>query len=162
MQDIPYWITRFTNIRDRDVKGKPIFSEFASKISKMLEGTVFVAHNVNFDYSFLLHEMKRIDENFNFPKICTVMLGRKLVPELQSANLDAMSAYFDIEIDNRHRALPDAQATAQILNEFISIAKEKYSSKTFFDLEKVQWLRINGYYPYGNEQLFKDSPAHLR
>ena len=141
-QDIPYWITKYTNLRNRDVQGQPIFANFAPKLEDMLRDTVFVAHNVNFDYWFMYFEMKREGIKFNFPRLCTVMLGRKLLHELPSANLDSLSDYYGIEIENRHRALPDAQATAEILINFIEIAKEKYSAKTFFDLERLQWLKV--------------------
>jgi DNA polymerase-3 subunit epsilon len=141
-QKIGKWITYYTNLRDCHVRGKPTFDRFVPKIQRLLEKSVFVAHNVNFDYSFLTQEMRRIGREFNYPRICTVQLGRKLLPQLANAHLDALSDYYNIKISQRHRALPDALATAEVLNNFIEIAREKYGAKTYFDLERLQRLKI--------------------
>ncbi len=142
-QEISYWITFYTNLRDSDVNDKPVFNDFAEKIADMLKNTVFVAHNVGFDYSFLNYEMKRAKQQFDHPKLCTVMLGRKLLPQLANAHLDALSDYYNIKITNRHRALPDAEATAVVFQNFIEIAQKKYGAKTFFDLEKLQKIKVD-------------------
>lgn len=142
-QTVESWITFYTNISDFQVKNKPTYDVFAPKIHSLLEGTIFVGHNVEFDYSFVEAEMHRASFPFSYPKLCTVKLGRKLLPELKNAHLDAISDYYGIEISARHRALPDAEATALILLEFISKAKEQHSAKTFFDLERLQHIRVN-------------------
>lgn len=142
-QEISYWITHYTKLTAKDVAGKPTFGFFAPKINSLLKETVFVAHNVGFDYSFLSSEMKNANFPFSYPKLCTVLLGRKLLPKLSNAHLDALSDYYNIEISARHRALPDAEATAVILVKFIEIAKEKYGARTFFDLEKLQGIKID-------------------
>ena len=141
-QKIPYWITTFTNIRGHQVKGKPLFDQVAPKISSLLTDTIFVAHNVSFDYSFVQAEMQKAKHDFDFPRLCTVQLGRKLLPTLPGANLDVLSKYFEINISARHRALPDAEATALILLEYIKIAKDKYHAKSFFDLERLQRIKV--------------------
>jgi DNA polymerase III subunit epsilon len=142
-QDVPFWISKYTHLTYDMVKGLPAFKSYIPKIQSLLKGTIFVGHNVMFDYSFLYHEMKREGADFNYPKLCTVMLGRKLLPQLANAHLDALADYYQIKISQRHRALPDAEATAIVLSEFIKIAREKYSAKTFFDLERLQRLYID-------------------
>jgi len=142
-QSVPRWITHYTHLTYRDVKGKPVFSQLANKINKYLENKIFVAHNANFDYWFLFNEMKRLDYEFFYPKLCTVMLGRKLLPSLPRAHLDMFADYYNLKISQRHRALPDAEAAAFIFIEFIKIAKEKYGVKTYFDLEKLQWISVS-------------------
>lgn len=142
-QSIDYWITYYTKLRDKDVKNKPTFKTFAPKINELLTDTIFVGHNAGFDYGFLTNEMIRCGFDFKHPKLCTVLLGRKLLPQLANAHLDALSAYYKIKISARHRALPDAQATAYVLNKFIGIAKEQYKAKNFFDLERLQHLKID-------------------
>ena len=139
-QSVPRWITHYTHLAYKDVKGKPLFSELVGKISKYLKNKIFVAHNVNFDYWFLFNEMKRLEYEFSYPKLCTVLLGRKLLPNLPSANLDMLADYYNLKISQRHRALPDAEAAAYILIEFIKVAKEKYGVRNYFDLEKLQWI----------------------
>lgn len=148
-QPIPYWITFYTHLRDSDVSGKPVFSKIASKVQELLKESVFVGHNVGFDYSFLSEEMKRCELPFNPPRICTVQLGRKLLPQLANAHLDALSDFYNIKISARHRALPDAEATAVVLGNFLEIAKTKYHAKNFFDLERLQRLNVRR----GNQEI---------
>lgn len=141
-QDVPYFITKYTRLRNSHVDNKPEFAHYSEHIKNKLANTIFVAHNVSFDYWFLYHEFKRLNQDLDLPKICTVLLGRKFLPELSNAHLDALSEYYGIEIEARHRALPDAKATALVLLEFLDIAKKKYKAKTYFDLEKLQRLKI--------------------
>ncbi|MFZ5425072.1 MAG: PolC-type DNA polymerase III [Patescibacteria group bacterium] len=142
-QKIPYWITTFTNLRDADVAGKPIFREIAHKVNELTNDTIFVAHNVGFDYPFIASEMQNVGHLFEVPRICTVQLSRKLLPNLPSANLDTLSEYFNIKISARHRALPDAEATAVVLIELVKIASKKYGVKNFFDLERLQRIKVD-------------------
>lgn len=150
-QPIPYWITFYTKLTEKDVKGKPTFDTLSEKIHNLLKNSVFVGHNVGFDYSFVSSEFERCGVAFSSPKICTVLLGRKLLPHLANAHLDALSDFYNIKISQRHRALPDALATAHVLNEFIKIAKEKHKAKNFFDLERLQHLAIDRTLHRGNE-----------
>ncbi|MEZ6255168.1 MAG: exonuclease domain-containing protein [Patescibacteria group bacterium] len=142
-QEVPYWITEFTGIDNFHVKGKPIFKHYFPKIKSYLDNSIFVAHNVGFDYGFIKEEFLRCEHTFIAPNLCTVKLARKLLPNLSGSNLDVLSDYYNIEISARHRALPDAQATAVVLLEFIKIAREKYNARTFVDLERLQALKID-------------------
>lgn len=138
-QEIDPWITYYTNIRNDDLKGRPVFSEIAGEIEKMLKNTIFVAHNAGFDRAFLSKEMNLSKKDFNCPVLCTVRLSRKFLPGLDFYHLDAVSQHYDIIIKQRHRALPDAYATALVLIEYLKTAKSKYRSRNFFDFEKLQW-----------------------
>lgn len=151
-QEVPFWITHYTKLTDAHVFGKPKFNELAHKINFILNDSIFVGHNAGFDYSFLSNEMHRAGIEFVLPKLCTVMLGRKLLPQLANAHLDAISDFYNISISARHRALPDAQATAEILINFINIAKEKYNAKTYFDLENLQRIKIDKEKLFSNEK----------
>lgn len=153
-QDVPFFITYYTKLRYKDVEGKPTFDAMLEEISTRLAQNVFVAHNVSFDYSFLANEFKRHDKEFNYPRLCTVKLGRKLLPQLANAHLDALADHYNLKITQRHRALPDAYATAQILINFINIAKKKYNAKTYFDLERIQRFRVNKHAEQTNGLLF--------
>ncbi len=141
-QQIPYWITEFTNLDDFKVRGQPKFANVINDIQQRIENTVFVAHNVGFDYWFLHHEFKRANREFGVPKLCTVQLARKLLPQLRYANLDLLANFYDITIDNRHRALPDAEATAIVFSKLLDLAVNKYGVQNFFDLEALQRLNV--------------------
>jgi DNA polymerase-3 subunit epsilon len=84
---IPLYIQALTGISDEMVLESPPFKEVAEKVFRMLEGRVFVAHNVNFDYSFIKHHLEIAGYPFNAQKLCTVRLSRKLKPGLKSYSL---------------------------------------------------------------------------
>ncbi|MEP1385484.1 MAG: exonuclease domain-containing protein [Paraglaciecola sp.] len=113
---ISKFITKLTGINNTMVKGAPLFCEVADTFADFVQGCIFVAHNVNFDYGFIKQEYQRIDRKFSMPKLCTVRESRKYLPGLKSYSLANLCEHFEIPLVNHHRALCDAQATAQILN----------------------------------------------
>jgi DNA polymerase-3 subunit epsilon len=113
-QSIPYYIRGLTGIDDAMVANAPLFSEVAEKIYETLQGCVFVAHSVNFDYSFVKHALQACGYELNLKKLCTVRLSRKIIPGLPSYSLGKICAYLDINITNRHRAGGDAEATVKL------------------------------------------------
>jgi DNA polymerase III subunit epsilon len=123
---IPSMITSLTGITHEMVAGAPRFCEVAASVSEWIAGRVFVAHNAAFDWRFLGHEMEMATGARPAGRqLCTVRLARKLLPELPSRSLDALSVYFGVEIESRHRALDDAVATAHILLRLIDILEDR-------------------------------------
>lgn len=112
---IPAFITELTGISDDMVKEAPLFSEIADSFKAFLSGSIFVAHNVNFDYGFIKAEFARIEESFAMPKLCTVKEMRRFYPGYDSYGLANLCKEFEIELNNHHRAMSDADATAQLL-----------------------------------------------
>jgi DNA polymerase-3 subunit epsilon len=112
--NIPYSITRLTGITNEMVAGAPKFYEIAKKIVELTAGRIFVAHNAMFDYSFVKEEFKRLGYDFKRKTICTVKLGRKLLPGHRSYSLGNICADLGIQITDRHRAIGDALATAKL------------------------------------------------
>ena len=108
-------ITHLTGISNAMVEDAPIFAEIADQLKKQLEGCVFVAHNVGFDYGFIKAAYLAIDRSFSMPKLCTVRNARKAFPGLKSYSLGKLVEHFDIDLKNHHRALDDARATAHLL-----------------------------------------------
>jgi DNA polymerase-3 subunit epsilon len=121
-RSIPEHITRLTGISNEMVADAPRFFEIAKDIVEWTQGHIFVAHNVRFDYSFLRAEFERLGYTFSRRKLCTVKLSRKMLPGLPSYSLGKLIQSLGIEVDARHRALADAQATAELLG--IILAKE--------------------------------------
>lgn len=113
------FITRLTGIREEDLVHAPTFEEIIYDIESRLDGNFFVAHNVSFDYGFLKTEFQRAGKTFYKERFCTVKLGRKLFPGHQRYNLDALIERFGVCVQNRHRALDDAMATAEILLKYL-------------------------------------------
>ena len=83
-RSIPYSITRITGINDDMVADAPKFYEVAKDIVEIMEGCIFIAHNVKFDYGFIKQEFKNLGYPFNKKRLCTVKLTRRHVPGLKS------------------------------------------------------------------------------
>lgn len=116
---IPYQITQITGITNEMVKDAPRFYEVAKKIVEMTEGAVFVAHNVNFDYGFIKSEFKDLGFPYTRKTLCTVRMSRVAFPGFKSYSLGNLCQSLGITLNNRHRALGDAQATAILFDQII-------------------------------------------
>jgi DNA polymerase-3 subunit epsilon len=110
---IPAGIQHFTGITDEMVRCAPFFEDVAQELERRLDGRLFVAHNARFDYGFLRSELARTGRKLTNRMACTVRLSRRLYPEMERHNLDAVIAHHGLSIEARHRALPDAQALWQ-------------------------------------------------
>ena len=85
--DIPVYIRALTGISNEMVQDAPPFEDVAADIYHLLHGKIFVAHNVNFDYSFIRHHLSAAGYDLQCNKLCTVRLGRKILPGLPSYSL---------------------------------------------------------------------------
>ncbi|HEY0243916.1 MAG TPA: 3'-5' exonuclease [Gemmatimonadaceae bacterium] len=136
-RSIPPFVTRLTNISWEMVKDAPTFSAIVPALLEKLEGNVFVAHNAQFDWSFLTHEIQRTSgARITGNQLCTVRLARRLLPHLPKRSLDYVANYYGIEITGRHRAAGDALATARCLLRLLDEAADRGCS-TWEDLEKL-------------------------
>jgi DNA polymerase-3 subunit epsilon len=112
---IPPWVSRLTNISAEMVRRAPTFAEICDQVLGALDGRVFVAHNVNFDWRFLNMEIERATgRTLAGRKLCTVKLVKKLLPQLRRRSLDYVALHYGVEIKQRHRAGGDAEATARV------------------------------------------------
>lgn len=112
---LPQFITNLTGITENDLADKPLFAAVANELHEFLDGAVFVAHNVRFDYSFLKQEFKRIGKTFCPRQLCTVRLSRALYPEQKSHKLQHLIDRHGLQVSARHRAYDDAHALWQFL-----------------------------------------------
>jgi len=123
---IPSMITRLTGITQEMVATAPSFGEVANRVAGAMEGAVFVAHNASYDWGFVSYEMRRATGRaLSGRHLCTVKLAGKLMPELTSRGLDSLARWFGLEIVERHRALDDATATAEVLIRFLEMLEER-------------------------------------
>ena len=111
---IPRYIQALTGITNAMVSQAPRFEEVAPKIYGLLHDKVFVAHNVNFDYSFIRHHLAQCGYELDCKKLCTVRLGRKVLPGHRSYSLGNICRSLEIEIEQRHRAGGDTLATVKL------------------------------------------------
>lgn len=112
---IPYFIQRLTGINNSMVANAPAFEEIAGQVYELLQDKVFVAHNVNFDYSFVKHHLQGAGYDLDTKKLCTVRLARKVLPGLNGYSLGKLTQRLEITHANHHRAGGDALATADLL-----------------------------------------------
>ncbi len=122
---IPPWVARLTGIKNRDLEGAPTFSDVAETVASLLDGNVFVAHDIRFDLPFLSWEFAR--RGVVRPAVtglCTLQLSRQLWPELSSRSLPELARHFDVAHENPHRAGDDAEATAAVLQAALTDVKE--------------------------------------
>jgi DNA polymerase III subunit epsilon len=131
---IPYGITQLTGITQEMVQGQPKFYELARQVVEMTEGAIFVAHNVRFDYSFLREEFRRLGYTFTRKLLCTVRLGRMAFPGLPSYSLGRLAPALGIPINGRHRALGDAQATAELLRRILATEENGQEAEQMINL----------------------------
>lgn len=115
MRAIPPFISRLTGISQAMVENAPTFAEIASRVAEFLKGCLFVAHNAKFDFAFVKAEFNRAGFEFSAPQLCTVVAARRYFPKLNAYGLAALCEHFAIPLQNHHRALADAEATAQLL-----------------------------------------------
>lgn len=139
-QSIPIFIQGLTGITDEMVSKAPPFTDVASKIFSLLDQKIFVAHNVNFDFSFVHHHLKKEGYVLNSKKLCTVRLARKIFPGLPSYSLGKLTRNFDIHIENRHRAMGDAFATATIFKMMLEADEHQYIKEALTAKIKEQAL----------------------
>lgn len=143
MQPIPTFITSLTGIDSAMVADAPVFDEIADVLFEMLNENIFVAHNVNFDYSFVKHQLKRSGYELTAKKLCTVRLGRRVFPGLQSYSLGNLCRSLKIPIENRHRADGDAKATVKLFEYMLANGGMTHIDQMLKRSSAEHWLPLN-------------------
>jgi DNA polymerase-3 subunit epsilon len=106
---IPADIQWLTGITNEMVRHAPPFADVAQTLFDRLEGAIFVAHNARYDYGFIRAEFDRVGLPYSAKTLCTVRLSRYLYPDRAPHTLDALIDRFNLEGEQRHRALGDAR-----------------------------------------------------
>lgn len=142
-KDIPLAIFALTGINNGTVRDAPTFDEISEKVLEMLAGRIFVAHNVNFDYSFVRHELEMSGFKWTAKKLCTVRAARKIKPGLSSYSLGNLCHSLKIPIENRHRAGGDTDATAILFSKLLKWDTEGEIAKMIKKTSQDQRLPPN-------------------
>ncbi len=125
-REIPWNVVRLTGITDAMVADKPGLMEVLPGFLDFIDGCVFVAHCANFDLHFLQYYAEEyLERDFSPRVLCTFELANRLLPDQKRFNLGELSAALGLSDseDGRHRALGDAQATAQIFIRFAQMCR---------------------------------------
>lgn len=107
---LPPMITQITGIDAFSLTRAPLFEEVSYNVREMLDGAMFVAHNVRFDYAFIKHEFKRLGIEYSADTIDTVKLSHLLFPKFRKHDLSSIIERHSLTVQNRHRAFDDAKA----------------------------------------------------
>ena len=143
VMSIPRYVQALTGITDEMVSGAPSFEEIAPSLYEWLQGHIFVAHNVNFDYSFLNHQLKAAGFDLNCKKLCTIRLSRKVFPGAPSYGLGKICDHLGIAIPNRHRAGGDADATVLLFERILQAGGQQHINTMLKGNSKEQYLPVN-------------------
>ncbi len=122
---IPYEIEELTGIKDSMLKDAGLIEEVLPEFLTFCEGSVLVAHNAEFDVNFIRLKAEKLGLDTDFTVADTMTLARVLLPELKTFNLKSVSKALNILLENHHRAVDDAEATAGIFLRFLDMLKEK-------------------------------------
>jgi DNA polymerase-3 subunit epsilon len=152
-QSVPGRITKMTGITTGMVFEAPPADEVLPDYRAFLGDGILVAHNVSFDGSFLDAELQRMgDETLPNETLCTVRLARRLLPGLDSKGLSRLAQFYDIDVEGRHRALGDAEATSVVLRRFVSQLAFEHEVETVEALLRFQ---------HQSYQTVREVPGHI-
>lgn len=140
---IPAQIFALTGIDNDLVENAPFFEDIAETVYLLLKDRVFVAHNVNFDYSFLFKQLKDAGFLLQTKKLCTIRYARKVFPDLSSYSLGKLCKQLNIPLFNAHRAGGDADATILLFEKLLKTDTEHTYLQTFFENPVEQRIPIN-------------------
>ncbi len=115
---IPYEIEQLTSINDEMVSGAPDIGTVLPQFMEFSRGAVMVAHNADFDMSFIKKNCQRQGIDCHKTVLDTVALARVLLPQLNRFKLDTVAKALNIKLGHHHRAVDDAECTAEIFIRF--------------------------------------------
>lgn len=155
---IPRSITHLTGIDDAMVTGAPAIEGVIPSFAEFARGSVFVAHNARFDFTFLNVALQRLDyDPLSAPPVCTARLARRVVwPDVPNVRLQTLAQYFRTSVRPSHRALPDAEACAEVLHGLLELGG-RLGILTLGDLHAA--VRARGRPNYGKIRLAGHLPS---
>ena len=124
-EPIPYRITKLTTITDADVMDAPTIDQVLPEFFAFCEGCVLVAHNASFDTGFIKENERKLELPYAYTHVDTLAMARVLLPQLAKFTLDHVAKTVGVSLENHHRAVDDAEATAEIFEKFIPMLLEK-------------------------------------
>ncbi len=122
---IPEEITKLTSITNEMVRDAERIEEVLPKFLKFCENCILVAHNASFDVGFIRKKAELLQIKVGFTSVDTVAIARILLPHLTNYKLHIVCKELNISLENHHRAVDDAMATAEIYKKFLVMLKEK-------------------------------------
>lgn len=148
---IPAEITKLTGITNEMVADAPVITEILPKFLEFCQDAVLVAHNANFDTGFIrLNAERKCGIEVKNTVLDTLELSRALLPELKKHKLDIVCEQLGVSLEGHHRAVNDAEATAEVFLKFIDMLLEKEIYKVddinVFSSQTVNYKKLKAYH----------------
>ncbi len=122
---IPFEIEKLTGITDDMVMGAEQIDVVLPRFLEFCEGCILVAHNARFDMSFIMENCDRQGISHDFTYVDTVGIARIFLPGQKKHTLDAVAKALGVSLENHHRAVDDAEATAEIFVKLIVLMEKE-------------------------------------
>lgn len=151
--DVPYWITKLTGITNKELASAPYFEDIGAQLYEFMKDSIFVAHNVIFDYSFLKREFSALDFDFKPKLFCTVKMSRAIWREHKGHSLEKIIHRHNIPFTARHRAYDDAKA----MFDFVTLTVAEKGSQAFLENIALQ-LKTKSLPPHVDEAVILNLP----
>jgi len=148
---ISRFIESYTGITNDMLKGQPRCEEVMAEFAEFLEGRNIVAHNASFDRRFLEAELKRTNRAYRGACCCSLLVSRRIYQDAPNHRLQTLVSHAGIPRTGRfHRALADAEMTAQVWLSMIERIRRQYGIKTIYfdqlsELSKIDRLYVHRY-----------------
>ena len=113
-------VVSITGINDEMLVGQPPIEDVLGDFVSFFEGATLVAHNAEFDMAFLTAACQRIGWRLQWPAFCTLKMARRILPQLESRNLDTLAGHYDLSFEARHRSIGDVKVTCAVMNEMLA------------------------------------------
>lgn len=126
---LPRFITDLTGISNSMLKGKPRPQKVMPNLKNFIGNRVILAHNASFDSKFLYAEMNRANLDIDNEILCTLLLSRRLIPDVYDYKLGTLAEFLNVKIGRAHRAIDDALATAKLWNHLHEVVSESLGIK---------------------------------
>jgi DNA polymerase-3 subunit alpha (Gram-positive type) len=134
---IPYRIEKLTSINDQMVSASPSIEEVLPKFLEFCKGCVLVAHNARFDVGFIRENCRRMGLPTEYPYVDTMGISRAILPDQSKHTLDALVKVMGVKLNDHHRAVNDAEATAELFLKFLDILEDEKHITDFDALNKM-------------------------
>ena len=131
---VTWTTTRITGLTAKDLQDQPRLCEVIDSFLQFIKGSVLVAHNAEFDASFLRAACDKHEWDFHCPIYCTLRMAQQLLPDLPRHKLDTLAAHFKLSFSARHRSIGDAEVTAQVFKHMLNLRMSDLNSITLADL----------------------------
>ncbi|MBQ4068413.1 MAG: PolC-type DNA polymerase III [Lachnospiraceae bacterium] len=149
-EPIPFRIEELTGINDSMVVNARVIEEILPEFLEFAKGSIMVAHNADFDMSFIINNCNRFNIEHDFTYIDTVALSRFLIPSIARYKLDNVAKALGVTLENHHRAVDDAGCTAEIFVKLLEMLKE-------MDILTLDKLNEEG---QSSEETIRKMPSH--